>query len=589
LLGARRLLRAAARLALGLVPAFVAAQSLEQALMPGELIRGHAKYEADCRNCHIPFDRARQDQLCADCHKDVGADIRSGNGLHGRQARQPCRNCHTDHKGRTAVIVQLDRERFRHGETDFALAGAHASQKCESCHQPKARYRDAPGQCNDCHRKDDRHKGRLGERCRDCHGERTWKEARFDHGTTRFGLREAHLKVECRSCHPNEVYRPQPLNCNGCHAKDDKHRGSLGSECGSCHTERRWTDSRFDHAKTGFVLAGRHGEVQCKSCHKAQPADYRGAPKQCVGCHRADDRHRGNLGSECADCHGARRWTEVRFDHGRTGFALLGRHRDARCATCHKTPTQYRGIERTCHGCHGADDKHKGRFGDRCQTCHGADSWKTSVFEHDRDTRYPLRGAHRRSRCESCHTGELFRGKAATTCIGCHRGDDRHRGQLGGRCESCHDETDWKRSSFDHNRSPFVLAGAHQRATCKSCHHDATYKGARTDCAGCHGRQDAHKGTLGGKCESCHNTRDWKAWDFDHGRRTRYALEGMHRPLPCRSCHVYTSADLRLPTDCAACHVRDDVHGGAFGRRCERCHGTESFRSVRAPGARTPR
>ena len=41
------------------------AQSLEGALMPGPVIAGHAKLEADCGNCHVRFDRAAQ-------HRDLG-------------------------------------------------------------------------------------------------------------------------------------------------------------------------------------------------------------------------------------------------------------------------------------------------------------------------------------------------------------------------------------------------------------------------------------------------------------------------------------------------------------------------------------
>jgi len=555
--------------------------------MPGELIAGHAKYEADCGKCHVRFDRSRQDQLCADCHKEVGTDLRERRGLHGRLPPQPCRSCHTDHKGRAAVIVQLERDRFRHGETDFVLNGAHAAVKCETCHRPGVKYRRAPGECIGCHRKDDRHKGRLGEKCLDCHGERTWKEARFDHDTTRFALREAHLKVECRSCHADEVYRPQPTTCNGCHRKDDKHRGALGTDCSSCHTERRWGETRYDHTRTGFALTGRHAEVQCRSCHRAHPVDYKAAPRTCVGCHRNDDKHQGNLGADCASCHGARRWTEVRFDHDQSEFALLGRHRDTRCASCHKAPTLYRGIDKTCNGCHRADDSHRGRFGARCQTCHGVDSWKRLRFEHERDTRFSLRDAHRSLRCTACHTGDLYQDKAATTCNGCHRKDDKHRGKLGERCEDCHLESRWQTTRFDHNRTRFVLAGLHQRVGCRGCHEDQTYQGAPLECAGCHGKHDVHKRTLGNRCASCHNSRDWKTWDFDHTRRTRFALDGAHRPLPCRSCHRAPTDDLRLPTACIACHARDDVHGGAFGRRCERCHVSESFRTIRAPGARS--
>ena len=64
-----------------------------------------------------------------------------------------------------------------------------------------------------------------------------------------------------------------------------------------------------------------------------------------------------------------------------------------------------------CVSCHRKDDKHKGRFGDKCQTCHNAKAWDDVLFDHDRDTKYALRGKHRQAKCDSCHTGNLYRDK----------------------------------------------------------------------------------------------------------------------------------------------------------------------------------
>lgn len=203
------------------------AQSLEGVLMPGPVIQGHAKYESECRRCHIPFDRAAQNRLCVDCHKDVGADVRDKRGYHGRLAPQPCRACHTDHKGRDAVIVQLDETKFDHRATDFELRGAHAGPKleCRSCHQPKRKFREAPSTCVACHRKDDTHKGRFGERCESCHVDRAWPTITFDHDRdTKYPLRGKHRQIKCESCHTSNAYKEKlASDCIACHQKDDKH------------------------------------------------------------------------------------------------------------------------------------------------------------------------------------------------------------------------------------------------------------------------------------------------------------------------------------------------------------------------------
>ena len=236
-------------------------QSLESVLSPGPLVEAHARAEGECRNCHVPFDRAAQNALCLECHKAVGVDLREHRGYHGRLAPQPCRACHTDHRGRGAQIVQLDERAFDHARTDFALRGAHAAPtlECRSCHQPKKKYREAPGRCVDCHAKQDVHKGRLGAQCADCHTESDWKQARFDHGKTRFPLRGAHAPVKCASCHKSGNFKAAPLTCIGCHRADDKHKARYGEKCETCHSDQGWKQLSFDHDRdTHFALRGRH-------------------------------------------------------------------------------------------------------------------------------------------------------------------------------------------------------------------------------------------------------------------------------------------------------------------------------------------
>jgi hypothetical protein len=38
---------------------------------------------------------------------------------------------------------------------------------------------------------------------------------------------------------------------------------------------------------------------------------------------------------------------------------------------------------------------------------------------------------------------------------------------------------------------------------------------------------------------------------------------------------------VKLAGDCASCHARDDVHLGQFGRQCQRCHGSVTFKGAR--------
>jgi class III cytochrome C family protein len=497
----------------------LAAQSLESVVMPGSVIKKHAKLEADCKNCHVRFDRAAQSRLCLGCHdhKDVASDIENKKGYHGRIKERECRVCHTEHKGSGARIIVLDEEKFDHMFTDFTLRGKHAGVKCASCHRANTKHRDAPSDCQSCHRKDDKHKGGLGPKCDSCHSENSWKETRFDHNKTKFPLLHKHITVKCVECHVEQRYANTPRDCVSCHRKDDEHKGQLGTRCEKCHNEAKWKSARFDHDRdTHFPLKEKHRDAKCASCHKL--SGFRDKlPVKCVGCHERDDQQKG----------------------------------------------------------------HKGRYGDKCQTCHAEKAWKSVIFDHDRDTRYVLRAKHRGQKCDACHRGPLYQEKLETRCFACHERDDKHKAQLGNDCRACHSERSWHESSFNHIRSRFPLLGSHARVECKKCHASPAFKDAKMECAACHTKDDVHKGRFVPKCEDCHNAQDWKRPEYDHDRRTHFKLEGAHLKAACHACHKQPVKDkLILSSECLSCHKDDDVHTGTYGPLCQRCHVAENWRKV---------
>jgi hypothetical protein len=614
-------IRFAIALALAATCALACAQSIESAIMPGKVIAGHAKYEQDCGECHVRFDRAAQPRLCLDCHKDVAVDVRTASGYHGRLKDRECRTCHTDHRGRAARIVVLDEKAFEHGQTDFALRERHRGVACAECHRPRAKHRDAPSECVGCHRAKDTHRGNLGPRCDDCHDAKDWRHTRFDHATTRFPLARRHADVKCANCHSDPRGEPRyaatPRECVGCHRGDDAHKGLFGPKCESCHHEGRWQTATFQHDRdTHFALRERHRMVKCESCHRSATPGRKLA-SACIGCHRGDDTHKGTLGPKCESCHSERDWKGGRFDHDReTRFALVDRHRDVRCNACHAPAAAVPpGVARTagtadgsgpatavpprpvlattCAGCHERDDSakgHRGRYGARCESCHTAAGWRTITFRHDRDTKFVLRERHVESRCDTCHTGNLYRDRLDTACAACHARDDNergHRGQLGNACETCHGERTWRVARFDHDRSRFPLRSRHRDVACVKCHASPLFMDAKSDCASCHTKDDTHRSRLGPKCADCHSELDWSRATFDHARQTAFALDGRHARIRCTTCHVQPSPrQLTLPGDCYACHRNEDWHFGTKGRDCERCHNATGWRKVaeRPPG-----
>jgi hypothetical protein len=566
----------------------------ESALMPGEVIQGHAKLEENCKECHVRFNKEAQTGLCSDCHKDVKQDILKHEGFHGRLGdKKECRECHTEHKGRNAKIAVLDTKTFDHSKTDFPLLGAHLKQekvKCKDCHEAKKKYREAPSECNACHRKDDKHKGSLGTDCKSCHNERTWKETRFDHSLekTRFALIGKHVDVKCSKCHVSQSqFKGVAHECVACHRKDDKHKGQYGKKCEICHTAKDWKKIEFDHdTQTKFKLLGKHELAKCVSCHKAPLFTKEKTPTVCVACHRKDDVHKGGLGDKCVTCHNEEKWKAAKFNHDKdTKFPLLGKHVTTKCDACHKPELKAAAakLATACIGCHKKDDKHKESFGTRCETCHKETDWKAIIFDHDRDTKYALKDKHEKVKCISCHTGNLYQQKLVPDCVACHKKDDVHKNQLGKRCESCHNEKDWKDARIDHGRTRFPLLGLHIKVECKKCHQTQLFRDTPSDCYSCHKKDDdkVHKRRLGTKCETCHNARSWKAWDFDHDKRTKFKLDGGHKKLDCYACHKKAMEDrIVVPGTCVGCHDSDDVHRGEFGQLCERCHVTSDFKTL---------
>jgi len=273
--------------------------------------------------------------------------------------------------------------KFNHEKTDFPLLGKHSKVECKECHKSQM-FKDASKECYACHAKDDKHKGNLGKSCKDCHSENDWKGAanQFQHDLTKFPLRNAHARatIKCDACHKDlESFRNTSLSCFSCHQKDDKHSAQLGAKCESCHNDRGWKGTSFNHGQSIFPLTGKHLVTDCSKCHAT--LRYKDTPSQCYSCHKNDDRHKLVFGVECQACHNARSWTSWSFDHGtRTKFALLGRHAKLVCESCHKAPAPPKRttapIGDACVACHKAEDVHSGAFGTRCEQCHSSESWK---------------------------------------------------------------------------------------------------------------------------------------------------------------------------------------------------------------------
>ena len=315
------------------------------------------------------------------------------------------------------------------------------------------------------------------------------------------------------------------------------------------------------------------------------------------------DNPHGEYREDCSLCHGPDGWKPANvgtaFDHGASGFPLVGAHVATPCTGCHAT-LEFRAAPTACMDCH--DDVHLGELGTACERCHDPRSFldRPRMQREHGTFGFPLTGAHLGLDCMSCHPtqpqGRTVYLTTPSSCVDCHESDydatnnpDHEAAGFGEDCRSCHSTLGWQPATFDHADTAFPLTGAHTLAPCSSCHAGGSYEGTTTECVGCHradydGSNDPDHADAGfpTSCETCHGTTTWIGANFDHAA-TDFPLTGAHKLEDCSSCHgdgVYTGKS----SECVDCHradydgVTDPDHADAgFPTDCESCHGTATW------------
>lgn len=575
---------------------------------PGPLHSVHATAAgldggANCAGCHEHGTVAAP--ACASCHAAIGEQLRTRRGVHGSlqpEVGRACGICHSEHHGDERPLLPgfafasagiPDVDGYRHEHVSFGLEGVHPELACEACHPaaraevppPGGRFLGRSQECVACH--DDAHDGAFGSGCRACHEqEHGWQPASgLRH--LRFGLDGSHAAVACDACHPAATDRSVPQEL----------RGNLAVRaCADCHDD--------PHGRTAIAVA--------------EPAD-------CARCHTTDT-------------FSAARPTAAQ--HAAFGFALLGRHADASCTSCHGKPAEtpvWRGdeapSEAACADCHEAPHEPAllrateslggavaaGKAGGGgCAVCHQAtdatfaDGRMTAALHAA--TGFALTVPHEEVACNGCHVGtprqQRFPGRLASDCRACH--EDPHGQQFtapaGPReCTSCHGREAWQPHTFglQEHAAVLPLTGAHDAVACVLCHDQVVdgvrrFVGTPRDCAECH--EDVHAGrfdessrpaVVAGRrgCARCHETSGFQKLRgrFDHALWTGHRLVGAHRELACAACHEQKATGGLGPapgTRCADCHA--DVHRGQFdveeqakrGTDCRRCHEPVAWRPV---------
>jgi hypothetical protein len=563
-----------------------------------------------CSDCHINPGNIKEFS-CVVCHTNPETDNQH-TGVNGYWYNdQACFACHP-HGDK--------QDNFDHNTTAFPLTGAHQQVDCKNCHT--AGFKGTPKQCLTCHIDDynssinPNHKNLgLTLDCESCHTTAPdWKPASFAIHDQYYPIAGAHkaIAMDCAKCH-NGDYNNTPNNCAGCHLDDynktlDPNHKVLqfSTDCASCHMQSAWAPSTFDHDSKHFpIYSGKHQGVwtECKDCH-TNPTNIN--VFSCTNCHtnpETNDAHISVSGyfyndQACFACHPNGR-KDDKFDHNTTAFPLTGAHTQTECIKCHLSG--FKGTSTLCADCHKMDfdgstnPNHQSLgFSMDCSSCHTTNpDWKPAKLDNH-DQFYPLKGAHKMiaNDCATCHKGNYT--NTPKTCAGCHIEDYNQTkdpphmtSQFSTDCASCHTETAWKPTTFDHDGSFFpIYSGKHKGlwTECKDCHENpGNFK--EFTCTGCHVNPETdnkHVG-VGGyfynsqACFGCHPNGD-KNDMFDHNA-TNFPLTGAHLQVDCKSCH--TSGFKGTPTNCESCHLTD-FNGSTnpnhvslgFSTDCIICHTT---------------
>lgn len=191
----------------------------------------------DCEKCHSPdgalhFDHQdRRDSdwplegrhkrvQCVDCHQSMRFKPapRECSGCHGEpevhrgQLGTRCGDCHltTDWK-----LIHTG-----HDSPPERFGGAHDRVPCARCHPGGRLLAGTSALCIACHRNDDIHHNALGPRCGDCHTQRTFAGAHFEHTRVGCELTGTHRLLPCVDCHKGGNFTALSPECQACHRAD---------------------------------------------------------------------------------------------------------------------------------------------------------------------------------------------------------------------------------------------------------------------------------------------------------------------------------------------------------------------------------
>ena len=223
---------------------------------PGKHSKFHANLESNCQECHSPLHGVVRDQ-CVTCHAAQTELLKKQNTTFHASVGS-CTGCHFEHQGRDAWITKMDHSHLAPVGLEMLDRGA----------SPESTEQDPVA--------------------------KILSSLRFDQS----------------DFHGTDLRAEKMLNCNSCHANQDKHLSLFGNDCSTCHDTAQWSIARFRHPYPT--------SRDCSQCHQSPPSHYM-MHFQMISQKIAGDGAEPNSGccksakvEQCFLCHQTNAWNDIK-------------------------------------------------------------------------------------------------------------------------------------------------------------------------------------------------------------------------------------------------------------------------------------
>jgi hypothetical protein len=222
----------------------------QQAVIPGGLSQSHAFLSDNCVACHTPV-QGVEPTLCIACHaRNTALLQRQPTAFHA--SIQSCTGCHVEHQGTVRMPTTMDHSLLaRVGHRELRVAEQGVEPTLDEIEAAVGQSAEGPRRETQAPTSGAPHTQR--ERCgssADCFEARATAQPPSARG----------LRID----HPRLNGDQSMLNCGGCHATKDRHRGLFGADCVQCHATTQWSIADFRHPSAR--------STECAQCHQPPPS-----------------------------------------------------------------------------------------------------------------------------------------------------------------------------------------------------------------------------------------------------------------------------------------------------------------------------